>query len=314
MSNWFKNWFEKPLNPIGFDCLKTDMHSHLIPNIDDGASSLEDSIKMISALRKLGFQKIITTPHVMSDFYKNTPETINAGLALVRAELQKNKIDVQLEAAAEYYLDYEFELKIKEQNLLTFSGKYILVETSFIEAPPKFKELIFKLQIEGYKVILAHPERYPFMSMQDYEELADRSVFLQLNLLSLLGNYGLEVKDKAQQLIDNNLISFVGTDCHHIGHANLYEKCQTTKAWHQLVESGKLLIIFYKLALSVEKVRSTFLNKPCNTFPGPTSVTVVAPSNIICCMDCVHLTEAVSCFIRFPFISSGLLTAFAVTF
>ena len=142
MSNWFKNWFEKPLNPIGFDCLKTDMHSHLIPNIDDGASSLEDSIKMISALRKLGFQKIITTPHVMSDFYKNTPETINAGLALVRAELQKNKIDVQLEAAAEYYLDYEFELKIKEQNLLTFSGKYILVETSFIEAPPKFKELI----------------------------------------------------------------------------------------------------------------------------------------------------------------------------
>ena len=93
MSNWFKNWFEKPLNPIGFDCLKTDMHSHLIPNIDDGASSLEDSIKMITALRKLGFQKIITTPHVMSDFYKNTPETINAGLALVRAELQKNKID-----------------------------------------------------------------------------------------------------------------------------------------------------------------------------------------------------------------------------
>ncbi len=241
MSNWFKNWFDKPLNPIGFDCLKTDMHSHLIPNIDDGASSLEDSIKMISALRKLGYQKIITTPHVMSDFYKNTPEIINAGLALVRAELQKNKIDVQLEAAAEYYLDYEFELKIKEGNLLTFSGKYILVETSFIEAPPNFKELIFKLQIEGYKVILAHPERYPFMSMQDYEELADRSVFLQLNLLSLLGNYGLEVKDKAQQLIDNNLISFVGTDCHHMGHVDLYEKCQTTKAWHQLVESGKLL-------------------------------------------------------------------------
>lgn len=241
MSNWFKNWFNKPLNPIGFDCLKTDMHSHLIPNIDDGASSLEDSIKMITALRKLGYQKIITTPHVMGDFYKNTPEIINAGLTLVRAELQKNKIDVQLEAAAEYYLDYEFDLKIKEGNLLTFSDNYILVETSFIEAPPNFKELIFKLQIEGYKVILAHPERYPFMGMQDFEELTDRSVFLQLNLLSLLGNYGLEVKNKAQQLIDNNFISFVGTDCHNMGHANLFEKCQTTKAWHQLVESGKLL-------------------------------------------------------------------------
>ena len=143
MSNWFKNWFDKPLNPIGFDCLKTDMHSHLIPNIDDGASSLEDSIKMISALRKLGYQKIITTPHVMSDFYKNTPEIINAGLALVRAELQKNKIDVQLEAAAEYYLDYEFELKIKEGNLLTFTAKYIMLETSFLEAPPNYKKFNF---------------------------------------------------------------------------------------------------------------------------------------------------------------------------
>ena len=195
-----------------------------------------------------GFGHIVLTGSIAG--YRGLPGSVGycaskAGLMslaeTLKIDLAKNKIDVQLEAAAEYYLDYEFELKIKEGNLLTFSGKYILVETSFIEAPPNFKELIFKLQIEGYKVILAHPERYPFMSMQDYEELADRSVFLQLNLLSLLGNYGLEVKDKAQQLIDNNLISFVGTDCHHMGHTDLYEKCQTTKAWHQLVESGKLL-------------------------------------------------------------------------
>ena len=171
MANWFKNWFKKPLNPIGFDCLKTDMHSHLIPAIDDGSTSLEDSINMIKALNELGFQKIITTPHVMSDFYKNNPETILGGLELVRAELQKQNISVELEAAAEYYLDYEFEEKIKAGNLLTFSDNYILVETSFIEAPPNFKELIFQLQVAGYKVILAHPERYPFMNMQDYEDL-----------------------------------------------------------------------------------------------------------------------------------------------
>ena len=76
MVNWFKKWFEKPLDPIGFDCLKTDMHSHIIPAIDDGATSLEDSINMIKYLHELGYQKIITTPHVMIDFYKNTPETI----------------------------------------------------------------------------------------------------------------------------------------------------------------------------------------------------------------------------------------------
>ena len=241
MANWFKKWFEKPLDPIGFDCLKTDMHSHLIPAIDDGAASLEDSINMIKALHELGYQKIITTPHVMSDFYKNTPETILGGLELVRAELQKQNISVELEAAAEYYLDYEFEEKIKAGKLLTFIDNYILVETSFIEAPPNFKELIFQLQVAGYKVILAHPERYPFMSIEDYEDLQSRSVFMQLNLLSLIGHYGADVQNKANKMIEQELISFVGTDCHHMGHAILYEKCQTTRAWHQLVESGKLL-------------------------------------------------------------------------
>lgn len=241
MTNWFKKWFEKPLDPIGFDCLKTDMHSHLIPAIDDGAASIEDSINMIKALYELGYQKIITTPHVMSDFYKNTPETILGGLELVRAELKAQNIAVQLEAAAEYYLDYEFEEKIKAGKLLTFSDNYILVETSFMEAPPNFKELIFQLQVAGYKVILAHPERYPFMSMEDYEDLQSRSVFMQLNLLSLIGHYGPEVQAKANKMIEQGFISFVGTDCHHMRHAAIYEKCQTTRAWHQLVESGKLL-------------------------------------------------------------------------
>ena len=241
MVTWFKKWFEKPLDPISFDCLKTDMHSHLIPSIDDGATTLEESINMIKVLHELGYQKVITTPHVMNDFYKNTSETILDGLDLVRAELQKQNISIEIEAAAEYYLDYGFEEKIKTGNLLTFSDNYILVETSFIEAPPNFKELIFQLQLEGYKVILAHPERYPFMNMEDYEDLQSRSVFMQLNLLSLIGHYGKDVQNKANMMIEQDLISFVGTDCHNMGHATIYEKCQTTKAWHHLVESGKLL-------------------------------------------------------------------------
>lgn len=241
MTNWFKKWFEKPLHPIDFGCLKTDMHSHLIPAIDDGASSLEESIKIIKALHDLGFQKIITTPHVMSDFYKNTHETISCGLELVRNELQKQKISIQLEAAAEYYLDYEFEEKIESGNLLTFSDNYILVETSFIQAPPNFKELIFQLQLAGYKVILAHPERYPFMNIEDYKDLQSRSVYMQLNLLSLIGYYGVDVQKKASTLIKQGLISFVGTDCHNMGHVAVYEKCQISSGWHQLVGSGKLL-------------------------------------------------------------------------
>ncbi len=241
MENWFTKWFEKPLDPIGFDCLKADMHSHFIPGIDDGAATLEDSINMIKALRDLGYEKIITTPHVMSDFYKNTAETILGGLEKVRAELQAQNIDIVLEAAAEYYLDYDFEEKMQAGNLPTFGDNYILVETSFMEAPPNFKDIIFKLQVAGYKVILAHPERYSFMSMEDYEELRSKSVYLQLNLLSLMGHYGVDVQTKANQMVAAGLISFVGSDCHHMGHASLYQKCQTQRAWHQLVESGQLL-------------------------------------------------------------------------
>ena len=138
-------------------------------------------------------------------------------------------------------MDYEFEEKIKAGNLLTFSDNYILVETSFIEAPPNFKELIFQLQVAGYKVILAHPERYPFMNMEDYEDLKSRSVFMQLNLLSIIGYFGADVQNKANKMIEQELISFVGTDCHHMGHAALYEKCQTKRAWHQLLDSRILL-------------------------------------------------------------------------
>ena len=241
MLAWFKKKKKKEIHPIDFAEIGLDMHSHLIPSIDDGAASLEESIKMIKALNDLGFQKIITTPHVMSDFYKNTNETILCGLELVRDELQKQKISVQLEAAAEYYLDYEFEEKIESGNLLTFSDNYILVETSFIQAPPNFKELIFQLQLAGYKVILAHPERYPFMSIEDYKDLQSRSVYMQLNLLSLIGYYGVDIQKKASKLITHGLISFVGTDCHNMGHANVYEKCQTSSSWHHLVGSGKLL-------------------------------------------------------------------------
>lgn len=241
MSSWFKKWFEKPLDPIGFGSLQADMHSHFIPGIDDGAATLEDAVNMIKAMRDLGFEKLITTPHIMSDFYKNTPEIILSGLEEVRLELQAQNIEVALEAAAEYYLDFDFEEKMNADKLLTFGDNYLLVETSFIEAPQNFKEIIFKLQVAGYKVVLAHPERYPFMSMADYEDLKERSVYLQLNLLSLIGHYGPEVRSKAIQLVEAGLVRFVGSDCHHMGHTALYEKCQTEKAWHQLIESGQLL-------------------------------------------------------------------------
>jgi len=241
MLKWFSKKKEEDCASLDFSVLKTDIHSHFIPGIDDGAPDLETSISLIRKMQELGYKKVITSPHVMSDFYKNTAEIILEGLADVRAELKSQNINMEIEAAAEYYIDFEFEQKIGKEKFLTFGDNYILTELSFMQAPQNLFDIIFKLQLEGYKVVLAHPERYEYYVKKDYEELAARGVLLQINLLSLIGYYSPQIQQKTKELIAENQVSFVGTDCHNMTHAALYEKCQIQKAWHDLVNSGKLL-------------------------------------------------------------------------
>ena len=241
MLKWFSKKKEEDCAPLNFSVVKTDIHSHFIPGIDDGAPDLETSISLIKKMQELGYKKVITSPHVMSDFYKNTPEIILEGLADVRTELKRQNINMEIETAAEYYIDFDFEQKIGKEKFLTFGDNYILVELSFMQAPNNLFDMIFKLQLEGYKVVLAHPERYEYYAKKDYEELVSRGVLLQINLLSLIGYYSPKIQQKTKELIAENQVSFVGTDCHNMNHAALYEKCQTQKDWHDLVNSGKLL-------------------------------------------------------------------------
>ena len=127
---------EKKLPPIDIaNLIKVDMHSHLIPGIDDGSKTMEESIELIRAFKEFGYKKIITTPHIMSDYYKNTPEIINDGLAKLRLELGKQKIEMEINAAAEYYLDFDFSDKIHTEKLLTFGKNYLLIEVSYLNEP-----------------------------------------------------------------------------------------------------------------------------------------------------------------------------------
>jgi len=241
MLNWFSKKKEEELALLDFSVLKTDVHSHFIPGIDDGSPDMETSISLIKKMQELGYSKVITTPHVMSDFYQNSSETILKSLADVRLELKLQNINMEIDAAAEYYIDFEFEQKIGKEKFLTFGDNYILVELSFMQAPKNLFDAIFKLQLEDYKVVLAHPERYRYYNQEDYDNLISRGVLLQINLLSLIEYYSTPIQKKTEQLIANNQVSFIGTDCHNMNHAELYEKCQTKKAWHDLVNSGKLL-------------------------------------------------------------------------
>jgi protein-tyrosine phosphatase len=224
--------------------LKTDMHSHFIPGIDDGAQIMDDSIRLIRGMKELGYQKVITTPHTMSDYYKNTPEIILGGLEKVRQALKKNNINIQLEAASEYYVDYEFGERLKRGEVLTFSGKYILIEVSFLNPPDNLEATIFNLIVAGYKPILAHPERYPYWhgNMEKYQRIKDMGALLQLNILSLTQYYSKEVNQTAMKLVDLGMIDLLGTDMHHDKHLEtLRTRALYEPYLHKLLESGKLI-------------------------------------------------------------------------
>jgi protein-tyrosine phosphatase len=229
--------------PIDLSILGCDVHSHFIPGIDDGAKTIQDSVQMITEMYNMGYKKIVTTPHIMSDYYRNTPEIILAGLEDVKIALQKANIPIQIEAASEYYIDFDFERKVNEEKLLTFGNNYILFEISYLNPPDNLYHIIFKLQLLGYKPVLAHPERYNFWheDFEKYEAFIDKGVLLQMNINSLTGYYSMATKKIAEQLIDKNMISLLGTDCHHIGHIDLMKQVVYEPYLEKLISSGTLL-------------------------------------------------------------------------
>ncbi len=237
MFSFFKKKKEG-IGPVNFSGVKTDMHSHLIPGIDDGAKTIEESITLIKELHALGFTKFITTPHIMSDYYRNTPETILGGLEVVRAAVKEENIPVEIFAAAEYYLDDGFIHKLENEKLLTLGDNHLLFEISYVNAPDNLMQVIFRMQVLGYKPIMAHPERYPFWfsNFDFYRSLKDQGVMLQLNTNSLAGYYGLEAKKIADKLIENELVDMLGTDTHAMKHIHALQKVTHEKSFQKALE------------------------------------------------------------------------------
>ncbi len=202
-------------NPI--ISIKVDLHSHLLPGIDDGARSWDESILLIEALKEIGFTHAITTPHIRPDHYPNTPEVILAQKKQLQLLLVEKKINFKIEAAAEYYLDETLMSQMNgSTSFLTFGRNHLLFELNHLQEPFFLKDFIFKASIQGYKLVLAHPERYQYMDESRLEDLRDRGVLFQINTLSLGGMYGKPIQRIAERLIDRQWIDWIGTDCHHV--------------------------------------------------------------------------------------------------
>ena len=235
---------ELTIEPIDLSFLRNDIHSHLIPGIDDGSPDMETTIMLLKKFIALGYKKVITTPHVMSDYYKNTPEIILSSLDKVKTEIKKNNLSIEIEAAAEYNLEPEFEDLLEKNNLLTFGpDKYLLFELSFFDEPPRVNDIIWKMREKGVSPVLAHVERYAYWH-KDYdkiEEMINRGVKLQLNIGSVTGAYGPEVKKVADRLIKDKVIDFVGSDCHHEQHLEMIKHASRLPIFHSLVQQEQIL-------------------------------------------------------------------------
>ncbi|MDX9751892.1 MAG: CpsB/CapC family capsule biosynthesis tyrosine phosphatase [Flavobacteriales bacterium] len=242
----FRNLFgkkEPALAPADLAVLGTDVHSHFIPGIDDGAQTLEQSIELLSAMRELGYRKVITTPHSMADGYRNTREIILGGLEKLRAEVQRVGLDITVEAAAEYYLDHELERKVAAREVLTFGNDLLLFEMPFISEPAILGTVVFQMQTMGYRPVLAHPERYGFWynDFSKFEQLKERGVLFQLNIVALAGAYGPQAKRIAERMVDAGFYELAGSDCHHTGHIEAMRSALIRPHLHKLIGSGKLL-------------------------------------------------------------------------
>ncbi|WP_290794870.1 tyrosine-protein phosphatase [Flavihumibacter sp. UBA7668] len=215
-------FFKKKTQPrIDLSGIGTDMHSHLLPGIDDGAPDAETGLQLLTGLQELGLQGFITTPHILWDLYKNTNQTIEPARHTLQAELTRTNNPATLSAAAEYLIDDYFSRLLQNKApLRCLRDNYVLVEFSFVNLPFDWKQVFFDLQIQGYQPVLAHPERYSYLfnKWTVFDELRDMGILLQVNLNSLTGYYGKPMLQQAQQLIKQNRIAFLGSDMHHQRH------------------------------------------------------------------------------------------------
>lgn len=216
---------KRPLSDL-FSENFVDLHSHLLPGIDDGAKTVAHSVQLIRELHELGIKNFITTPHVMGEVYPNTPEIIQHTLLTVQSELKVAGLTaINIQAAAEYLLDDRFSALLQKRELLTIHKSMVLVELSYFNPPLNLKELLFELQLAGYTPLLAHPERYVFWHRTPsvFEELKTAGCKFQLNLLSLTKHYGEAVYKASVYLLKNNMVDYVGTDVHHSHHIKLLQ-------------------------------------------------------------------------------------------
>jgi tyrosine-protein phosphatase YwqE len=237
------SFFKKKYVPQRGPVLTVDLHSHFIPGIDDGSQNMEESLTLLRGMADLGYKKVITTPHIMVDAYKNTPEIITSGLEDVRQAIVQAGIEIEIDAAAEYYLDDGFLLLLEKGNLMPVNDEYLLFETSYISKPLQLEEMIFEIGAAGYTPLMAHPERYRYIRNpeKEYTRLKDLGVKFQVNLNSFGGHYGKSAQTLVSFIKEKGMIDFLGSDVHHKKQVETLSEVFVSEAYNDIFSKNKIL-------------------------------------------------------------------------
>lgn len=216
-----------------------DIHNHILPGIDDGAQTVENSIELIKGFSEFGVRSFIMTPHIMHNYYDNTPTTIFNAQKLLQNEVVKREMSsVVLASAAEHMIDSNFESILEEKGTMTLGTEHLLVEMSYLQPPINFDEAIIAITQNRLFPVLAHPERYNFLlnRTHKYAEFKEQGILFQLNMLSLSDYYGKEVGKIALKLLEEGMINFIGSDVHNMNHLNSLKKIILSKKTLNLVQ------------------------------------------------------------------------------
>jgi len=241
MFNLFKKKYEP--RPI-FAALGTDMHCHLVPKVDDGSKCDEESIECLQTLSAVGYKRVIITPHFQHPRFPNQEDDITRRYEDLKKHVKEAGVDIELVGiGGEYRIDSGFAPRLENPRFLQIGGKYVLVEFSLHQQMMGCDEMIFDMQMKGYEVILAHPERYPYLNVNGLrmEQLKNQGVFFQTNVLSLGGFYGEEAKHRAVEMIERGWVEFMGTDTHNTMYAQALSDLSRNKKVEKLLEKHQFL-------------------------------------------------------------------------
>lgn len=220
----------------------TDVHSHILPGVDHGSQSVEESLEMLQAQLDMGISHVMCTSHVTAETFENTPESLTAAYEELKNAIAREGLPINIYVSAEYRIDEYWTQEYEAGHLLPLPGNHVLLENSFAQELIGIDNMMFELQVKGYRPILAHPERYRYYNdrRDRYKTLHNASVKFQINILSLAGYFGKGARERALWLIQNNLCDMLGSDMHNMEHAQIIKEYIGSRDWRKLCEKYNL--------------------------------------------------------------------------